>query len=144
MSSHSHAHAGHHGHHGHDDGPGHVLDRKVYNRVFVMLLVLTVITVAVSRVDFGVLNMVVAMVVASIKAGIVALFFMHLKYEDKLTWMFAFFPILLLFTLIGGVFTDNPLRATPEPVEVVDTLKKGEAPTAPAAAPAAPEGQAAH
>ena len=144
MSSHSHAHAGHHGHHGHDEGPGHVLDRKVYNRVFVTLLVLTVITVAVSRVDFGTMNIVVAMVIASIKATTVALFFMHLKYEDKLTWLFAFFPILLLFTLIGGVFTDNPLRATPEPVTVVDALKKGEASKAPAAAPAAPESPMAH
>ena len=143
MSSHSHAHAGHHGDHGHDDGPGHVLDRKVYNRVFLALLVLTVITVAISRVDFGVLNIVVAMIIASIKAGIVALFFMHLKYEDKLTWLFAFFPILLLFTLIGGVFTDNPLRSKPLPVEVVDTLKQGAAAKSPAAAPA-PESPMAH
>lgn len=141
MSSHSHADTAHHGHH---DGPGHVLDRKVYNRVFLALLVLTVITVAISRVDFGVMNIVVAMVIASIKALTVALFFMHLKYEDKLTWLFAFFPILLLFTLIGGVFTDNPLRAKPVPVEVVDTLKQGEAQKAPAAAPAAPESLGTH
>lgn len=142
MSSHSHAHAGSHGHH---DGPGHVLDRSVYNRVFVTLIVLTVITVAVSRVDFGVLNIVVAMVIASIKALTVALFFMHLKFEDKLTWLYAFFPILLLFTLIGGVFTDNPSRATPEPVVVVDTLKQGDAAKAPAAAPAPAEhGAAGH
>jgi cytochrome c oxidase subunit 4 len=140
MSHHSHAHAGHHGH---DDGPGHVLDRKVYNRVFVALLVLTVITVAVSRIDFGVLNIVVAMLIASLKASIVALFFMHLKFEDKLTWLYAFFPILLLFTLIGGVFTDNPLRAKPEPVTVVDTLKQGGAAKAPAAPPA-PESPMAH
>jgi cytochrome c oxidase subunit 4 len=142
MSHHGHAH---HGHGGHDDGPGHVLDRSVYNKVFVSLLVLTVITVAVSRVDFGVLNMVVAMVVASVKATIVALFFMHLKYEDKITWLFAFFPILLLFTLIGGVFTDNPLRAKPTPVVVVDTLKSGGDVAAPAAAaPPAQHGAPAH
>ena len=140
MSSHSHSHAGHDGHH---DGPGHVLDRKIYNRVFGALLVLTAITVAASRVDFGMLNLVVAMIIASIKAGIVALFFMHLKYEDKLTWLFVFFPILLLFTLIGGVFTDNPLRAKPEPVKVVDTLKQGGEVKAPAAPPA-PESSMAH
>lgn len=120
MSHHEHAS---HGHGGHHDGPGHVLDRKVYDKVFGALLFLTVITVAASRVDFGALNMVVAMLIASVKAGIVALFFMHLKYEDKLTWLFAFFPILLLFTLIGGVFTDNPLRSKATPVVVVDTLK---------------------
>jgi len=120
MSAHSHSHAAHD-----HDGPGHVLPFKVYLSVFIALLILTVITVGAAYVDFGVLNMVIAMLIASTKAGIVALFFMHLKYEDPMTWLYAFFPILLLATLIGGVFIDNPLRATPQMVEVVDPLKGG-------------------
>jgi cytochrome c oxidase subunit 4 len=89
---------------------GHALPFSTYINVFVTLMVLKVVTVAVSRVDFGVMNIVVAMVVASIKALVVALFFMHLKYEDKVTWTFAVFPIILLFILIGGVFMDNGER----------------------------------
>jgi cytochrome c oxidase subunit 4 len=89
---------------------GHILPFRVYVTVLIALLVLTVITVAVSRVDFGALNIVIAMLIASVKALVVALFFMHLKYENPLTWLYAFFPIFLLFLLIGGLFLDNPFR----------------------------------
>ena len=93
---------------------GHILPFKVYLKVFISLLVLTVITVVNAKVKFfdfgGNINLIIAMFVASIKAGIVALFFMHLKYENPITWLYAFFPIFLLFILIGGVFIDNPLR----------------------------------
>lgn len=89
---------------------GHILPFKVYVSVLLALLVLTVITVAAAQVDFGAFNMVIAMLIASIKALIVALFFMHLKYENPLTWLYAFFPIFLLFLLIGGLFLDNPFR----------------------------------
>ncbi len=113
MSSH---HVGHH------DAPGHVLPFAVYVRVFVTLLVLTVITVWIAGIDFGAMNIVVAMIIASIKATVVALFFMHLKYEDPMTWLYAFFPILLLATLLAGLFIDNPYRDTPTMIEVRDTL----------------------
>jgi cytochrome c oxidase subunit 4 len=109
----------HHGHdsHSHNDishDLGHVVPFSVYRNVFVALIVLTVVTVAISRVDFGAMNIVIAMLVASVKAMLVAMFFMHLKYEKPLTWMFAFFPIFLLALLIGGVFLDNPLRSDPK------------------------------
>ena len=92
---------------------GHVLPFKVYVNVLIALLVLTVLTVVVAKhpmFEFGVLNIVIALVIASIKATVVALFFMHLKYEDAATWIFAAFPILLLATLIAGVFLDSPFR----------------------------------
>lgn len=92
---------------------GHVVPFSVYRNIFIALIVLTVITVAISRVDFGAMNIVIAMLVASVKAMLVALFFMHLKYEKPLTWMFALFPIILLALLIGGVFLDNPFRSDP-------------------------------
>jgi len=102
---------------------GHVLPRKTYTRIFFTLLFLTFVTVAVTRFDFGSFNIVIAMVVASAKALLVALFFMHLKYEDKLTWAYAIFPFILLALLIGGIFIDNPYRAKPLPVEVQVTKK---------------------
>ena len=74
------------------------------------LLVLTVVTVGVAQFDFGNWNIIVAMFVASIKAALVAMFFMHLKYEDPFTWIYAVIPLFLLFLLIGGVFIDNPFR----------------------------------
>lgn len=102
---------------------GHIVPFKIYLGVFLALLVLTVITVVVSvTVDVGHWNIVLAMAIASVKAMLVALFFMHLKFEDPITWLYAAFPIFLLFLLMAGVFIDNPVRMEVEPVEVVDTL----------------------
>ena len=111
-SNHSNSASGH----GQHQEMGHLVPYAVFLRVFVALLVLTAITVLVSLKDFGMLNIVVAMTVASIKALIVALFFMHLKYENPLTWLYAMFPIGLLSLLIGLVFLDNPFRNHPQPV----------------------------
>ena len=47
------------------------------------------ITVLVSYVDLGMMNVVVALLIASVKASLVALVFMHLKSEDRLVWGFA-------------------------------------------------------
>lgn len=76
-------------------------------------MILTAITVYVSYVDVGILNIVIAMSVASIKAAVVALFFMHLKFEDGITWAFALFPLGLLFLLIGMTILDTFTRNYP-------------------------------
>lgn len=107
----------------HSDELGHVQPQRVYWATFIALVVLTIITVAVAQVNLGMMNMVVAMLVASIKAMLVALFFMHLKYEKCTTWLYAAFPLILLAILIGLLFIDNPYRDDTKPVEVVDTLK---------------------
>ncbi|MBN8548163.1 MAG: cytochrome C oxidase subunit IV family protein [Deltaproteobacteria bacterium] len=106
--SHHHAHGESHA------NPGHIVPMRIYVTVFVTLVVLTFVTVWISRHDFGTLNIVVAMLVASVKAMLVALFFMHLKYEKPTTWLYAFFPILLLGFLLAGVFIDNPYRTDPD------------------------------
>jgi len=77
-------------------------------------MILTAITVGVSRLDFGTWNIVVAMVIASIKAMLVAVIFMHLNHEDKTTWIYAAFPLILMAILIGMLFLDNPLRVNPD------------------------------
>ena len=76
-------------------------------------LPISVVTVGVSYIHFGVLNIVVALFVASVKAALVALFFMHLKYEDKITWIFALYPLGLLALLIGLTISDIFYRVTP-------------------------------
>lgn len=92
---------------------GHILPFKVYRNVLIALVTLTVLTVVVSKVpalDFGNWNIALAMIIASVKATLVALFFMHLKYENPITWLYAIFPLILLAALIGALFIDNPLR----------------------------------
>ena len=74
--------------------------------IWIFLMFLTFITVYVAQFDFGALNVPIALLVASIKAGVVALHFMHLKPEDGLTWVLASYPIFLLFLLIAFTATD--------------------------------------
>lgn len=106
--AHSHAsHAAHdgHDHHGHahheDDGfvHAHVSPALFYWAIFGGLIVLTFITVGVSYVDLGSANTIVAVIVATMKASLVAAFFMHLAH-DKLfntVCLLASFAFLILF-----------------------------------------------
>lgn len=91
----------------------HVTSYKIYILVWLALTIFTGITIAVSYVNFGVLNIVIALAIASFKAALVALFFMHLKYEDKVTWIFALYPLALLALLIGLNISDIFYRVTP-------------------------------
>jgi len=84
--------------------------RRTLLAVFAALLLLTVITVLVSYVDLGLWNAIVALLIASAKASLVALFFMHLKGESRLVWGFALVPIVFLVLIILGTLTDTMLR----------------------------------
>ena len=106
MSQHSENHS-----HGHEAHEPHVVPDKLFHIVFVLLLVGTFVTFAVTWVDFGLaVNVIVALVVASFKAILVVLFFMHLKYEQPDIIKYAIFPIILLFIFFGGIFLDAPTR----------------------------------
>lgn len=89
---------------------GSATSRRTYIAVFVALLLLTAVTVLVSYVDLGLWNAVVALLIASVKASLVALFFMHLKSEDRLVWGFALVPIAFLALIIFGTLVDTMLR----------------------------------
>jgi cytochrome c oxidase subunit IV len=84
--------------------------RRTGIAVFAALLLLTVVTVLVSYVDLGLWNAVVALLIASMKASLVALFFMHLKGESRLVWGFALAPIVFLALILLGTLTDTMLR----------------------------------
>jgi len=76
---------------------------------FAALIVLTIVTVKIAKLDFGgvAINISIAMFIASIKAGLVALYFMHLKWEEKLIVGFAAlsvpFVILMVSTMVWDV-----------------------------------------
>ena len=85
-------------------GSDHVVSVKLYLAIFATLMVLTVTTVSVAFLDLGPLNLVVALGVAVTKATLVVLFFMHVKYSSKLTWLvvasgFFFVAILIALTM---------------------------------------------
>jgi len=94
----------------------HVTPFAVYIKVFAALITLTVITVAVSKVDFGRMNMVVAMLIATIKASLVMGFFMHLKYENKMNRVIFGSGFFFLIVLVAITAFDIATRidATPK------------------------------
>jgi cytochrome c oxidase subunit 4 len=74
----------------------------MYLAVFAALLVGTFLTVLVAKFDLGPLNNIVMLAVAIAKALLVVLFFMHVRWSSRLTWVVAaagFFWLLILFTL---------------------------------------------
>ena len=82
----------------------HIVGPKTYAIIFVTLLTLTGITVAAAFVNLGILNPIVALAIASTKAVIVILFFMHVYYQSKLIKMtvgagFFTFLALIIMTL---------------------------------------------
>ena len=87
----------------------HIMSSKFYYTIWITLLCLTVITAAVSFVDLGPFNTIVALVIATFKALLVVLFFMHVKYtSEKLTKIVivsAIFWLLLLLALSMADYT---------------------------------------
>src|SRR5690349_1727039 len=75
-------HAAAHGAGGHDHGMSHLTPINLLVTVWVGLMVLTGITVAVTMIDLGPrLNLIIAMAIATIKAGLVVTYFMHLRWD---------------------------------------------------------------
>lgn len=115
-------------------------EAAVYLRTLLTLLVLTGLTVAASYIHFGssAANVVVALTIATIKATLVALFFMHLLHDKPVNGLiagsgFLFLGLFLMFTLI-----DFDSRSDLQPSNLKPLLTATPVPgAAPAPAPAA-------
>ena len=84
---------------------GHIGPRT-YVTIFAALLGLMALTVVAACFDLGAANFPVAMGIATLKMLLIVLYFMHVRFSDKLTWVFsiAAFPWLLI--LIIGFLND--------------------------------------
>lgn len=88
-----------------------IISSKIYYAIWITLMCLTAITAAVAFVDLGPFNTVVALVIATFKALLVVLFFMHVKYtSEKLTKMVIFAAIFWLFILLSLSLADYATR----------------------------------
>jgi cytochrome c oxidase subunit IV len=95
---HEHVHAAEHTH--------HAVPLRVYIYNFIALMVLLVLTLVAAKFDLGEWNVVIAVTIAVIKAVLVVLYFMHLRFSTRLVQVFggaAMFWLAILFTL---TFTD--------------------------------------
>lgn len=96
----------------------HVTPLVVYHRVFGALIVGTIVTVATSYVDFGTANVLIAMLIATIKAMLVVLFFMGLKYDGQENNVTFFCSFVFLAIFVGLSSSDLFYRIDPAPVRV--------------------------
>jgi len=86
----------------------HIISRKTYLYVFLVLLLLTGVTTGAAFIDLGPLNVAVALAIAVAKMLLVALFFMHVLYSRRLTQVtvgggLMWLAILLLLTMTDFV-----------------------------------------
>lgn len=94
----------------------HVLPIHLYLGVWASLIVLTVITVWVSYHDYGNLNIYVAMAVATVKASLVVLFFMHLKYDEPFNGIVFVGTLLCLGIFVALTMADFKDRGHVNPI----------------------------
>jgi cytochrome c oxidase subunit 4 len=77
--------------------------------VLLILITLTVVTVAITSVQLGAFNTTAAMIIASTKAAIVLLYFMHLKFDDKIfrfmvTLVLAIYAVVIVITFFDYLY----------------------------------------
>ena len=89
----------------------HIVPTRVYYLIFAALMVGTAITVGVAFVDLGPLNAVVALAIAVLKATLVVLFFMHVRYSSRLTWAVVLGSVFWLGLLLALTFSDYLTRS---------------------------------
>lgn len=89
----------------------HIVPVKVYVSIFLALMVGTAITVLAAFRDFpGALNVIVAMTIAVVKATLVVLYFMHVRYSARLIWVIIASALFWMGILFALTFTDYLTR----------------------------------
>ena len=96
---------------GHPEDEQHIVSPKVYFVIFLCLLVGTVLTVGAARIEMGPWNPVVALAIACVKATLVVLFFMHIKYSSKLMKLTVGAGVFTFLILVGMSLSDYISRA---------------------------------
>jgi cytochrome c oxidase subunit 4 len=88
----------------------HIMEYKIQAVVLAGLLILTSITVGVSFINLGPFNIWIALFIASIKGSLVLMFFMHLKYENRVLILSFLGTIFFLAIMISFTFWDVAFR----------------------------------
>jgi cytochrome c oxidase subunit 4 len=88
----------------------HIVSPRIYYAVFGTLAVLTAVTVGAAFLDLGLLNPVVALAIAVFKAVLVILYFMHVRYSTRLTWVVVAAGVFWLGILLALTMNDYLAR----------------------------------
>jgi cytochrome c oxidase subunit IV len=91
----------------------HIVPVRVYFLIFLALLVGTALTVLAAFVDFPWrLNTIVALTIASVKATLVVLYFMHVRYSPRLVWVIVASALFWMGILFAFTFSDYLTRGS--------------------------------
>jgi len=88
----------------------HIVPPKVYVGIFLSLMVLTAATVAAAYVNLGAFNIVVALAIATLKATLVVLFFMHARYSPGRTQLVIICAVFWLAIMLALTLSDYVTR----------------------------------
>ena len=91
---------------GHEN-PGHVVPLRLLVGVLVVLLVLTVATVAITWVDLGPFNVMAALAIAVVKGSLVLLYFMHLRWDSPFNSVVLILSLVLVALFIALAMLDR-------------------------------------
>ena len=94
----------------------HIVQPRIYIAIFLALMVGTALTVLAAFYDFpGPLNAVVALTIAVVKATLVVLYFMHVRYSGRLVWLVIVAALLWLVIMFAITFSDYWTRSWQPP-----------------------------
>jgi cytochrome c oxidase subunit 4 len=92
--------------HGHDDALAHPVPLRILIGVFGALMVLTFLTVAATWIDIGMWNIWLALLIAVIKGSLVALYFMHLRWDSPFNGIVLIASLFFVALFVGSVVLD--------------------------------------
>jgi cytochrome c oxidase subunit 4 len=94
----------------------HIVPRKIYFIIWASLMLLLLITWSVAEFDLGPFNTVAAITIAVTKMLLVILYFMHVRYSERRTWIFVaagFIWLLIMIDLTLGDYLTRAMFHTP-------------------------------
>ena len=89
----------------------HVVSLRANLLVFAALMVLLALTVVAAQFDLGLLSVAIALAIAACKAVLIILYFMHIRYSSRLSWVFAGVGFIWLGILIVLMMSDYASRS---------------------------------
>jgi cytochrome c oxidase subunit 4 len=99
-----------------------------------VLLVLLVVTVAAAEINLGRWNFALAVAIATTKAALILLFFMHLRYSPRLIWLLSggslFFLAIMFAITLSDYFSRDWLQPAPPPPAAAANFESDAAPQA--------------
>ena len=113
--------------HGHaDDGAvhAHISSVPFYVGIFLGLLVLTGVTVGQSYVDLGRMNIVLVVLIATMKASLVVTFFMHLKWDNKFNALIFVSTLFFIGVFFAYTLNDTDRRGELDPDQNMKVWQK--------------------